>query len=780
MEGLTAQRIKPEKSLFQDTDSTLVSAEIGSSGKLSGFAGGAIEWLKNLISNPDTKEVSDPKTTASVREAGEVYNSNVFKAGRNAWNGAGNNFESVMSPSESTGYYYVEATFDDIGGDHVITNSNGWTPPSQDNLYFTGNAHRSNISEGKYGRAAVFTGKVEDAVTLPEYAYDLNTYTFIAWIKTIDNAKGWIFSKDGSYGLRLNAGEIEIAAYDSNTSKFVSYSSGIIIPADNNFHHLIAYFDVFSLQVYLQMDFGQIKTVGPIISPPVSQIFSIGREFNGMIDELYVREGKTLDYFDFNPADCGDASLSCIEDYFVMTPNNIVSGNLTLWEQEEPVRYKIVHDPQICNKNTPCPLLFLISGGGSCADDYSHYDLGFYAKQGFVVATIDPYCESSVKWNIYPVETSQFIAVKNRIFNTETSPLIQNYKAYEIIKGTDYSATGCSHGAGSVAQWTLNEKDYPTRIFSQSAVLFSAHCAYHNVWCKFHQKIFDEGALSYWASEEIAWPHDDSDPRWYAAHGAMSAERIITEEFAKNHEVGLSWGIDLTPETPACTDTQFNCFEEAVGFRYSSLRARDRWKSMEPKEAPTGYFIENTNGDCLHCKLSYEQSLCVACFLKHGRAAMSQECPSCLELSEGGPAPQCDIECNAEQGCLVNTNSSNLCTVNSDCPEDGWVEGTEQCDAQKANVLKDWKDCFCPTSFCENETTQKIFQNCGTSLCVNGKCVNPVDVNEDGNVNIKDIQAVIRCIINKDGCEFSDRSDVNGDGNINIKDIQAIIREIIR
>lgn len=51
------------------------------------------------------------------------------------------------------------------------------------------------------------------------------------------------------------------------------------------------------------------------------------------------------------------------------------------------------------------------------------------------------------------------------------------------------------------------------------------------------------------------------------------------------------------------------------------------------------------------------------------------------------------------------------------------------------------------------------------------------DINGDGHVNIKDIQGVIRCIINPD-CSVPN-SDVNDDGRVNIKDIQEIIRTII-
>ena len=50
------------------------------------------------------------------------------------------------------------------------------------------------------------------------------------------------------------------------------------------------------------------------------------------------------------------------------------------------------------------------------------------------------------------------------------------------------------------------------------------------------------------------------------------------------------------------------------------------------------------------------------------------------------------------------------------------------------------------------------------------------DVNNDGEINIADVNAVTDCILTND---FTDRSDVNGDGEVNIADINALIGIIL-
>ncbi len=50
------------------------------------------------------------------------------------------------------------------------------------------------------------------------------------------------------------------------------------------------------------------------------------------------------------------------------------------------------------------------------------------------------------------------------------------------------------------------------------------------------------------------------------------------------------------------------------------------------------------------------------------------------------------------------------------------------------------------------------------------------DVNQDGQVNISDVQLVVNVIL---GNATNSRADVNGDGSINIQDVQAVVNEIV-
>lgn len=73
-----------------------------------------------------------------------------------------------------------------------------------------------------------------------------------------------------------------------------------------------------------------------------------------------------------------------------------------------------------------------------------------------------------------------------------------------------------------------------------------------------------------------------------------------------------------------------------------------------------------------------------------------------------------------------------------------------------------------------------VCNNLETADSASGDCAGsiiPGDVNEDGDVNISDIQACIKDII---GTENWPAADVDGDGDVDIKDIQEIIRIIVR
>jgi hypothetical protein len=337
------------------------------------------------------------------------------------------------------------------------------------------------------------------------------------------------------------------------------------------------------------------------------------------------------------PEYCGGDDLRCAEQVFTMTPDG--------WPQVVPVRYKVIYDPSVCSKAKPCPLLFKIGGGGGCPNNY--VDCGDYARRGFVVATVDPFCETSGAYFEFPTESSQFVEVKRRIFDPERAPEINGTPVLELIAGSEYFATGCSHGAFAVASWAFMEEDFPARTFAQSGGFYAYHCAYHqNGLCPKYMEGYDERFFG-------GYPHSESDPLIIAAHERIELVEHIDSAFVASREFGASWGVDLSPETPMCNDSGRDlCFEEGVGITYAARRLRDVWQRTQPEDAPTGYFFENQRGDCLHCHLDEQQKDCVACFLHHGRGAMAQRCPSCLDYPAGGPVSDCDIDCT-DNGCVI-------------------------------------------------------------------------------------------------------------------------------
>lgn len=552
--------------------------------------------------------------------------------------------------AQGRAYGLVEASFDDSGTGGEVLNADGDVSSAWRPLRFLGQAHRSEIDQGRYGRAAVLGGG-EDAVQLPQFYFPTPGLGLMVWLKPDDNTRGWILLGEKSLGLRLHHGEIQVAEYRPASKDYLYRGSGLTLPADGHFHHLMAFFDSSTRKVYLMVDFQGVATaVGPLTvqAPPTNQTpWSVGRGFVGLVDELLLGSKPPFDHtgrptanaaLDWMPEHCGGDDLRCVEQVFVMTPNG--------WMQPEPVRYKVIYDPSVCSPANPCPLLFKISGGGSCANDYVLS--GDFARRGFVVATVDPFCEISASYGGFPTESSQLVEVKDRIFDRQRTPHIGDTPVLDLIAGSDYLATGGSHGGGAVSSWAFLEQDYPARTFAQSGGAFSYHCAYHyGGLCPRYMQQYDE---LLWGSH----PHNDTDPRTYDIHRRIELIEQVDSAFVTSREFGASWGVDTSPETPVCKPNgDADCFEEGMAITYSSRRLRDAWQRAEPLDAPTGFFFENQNGDCVHGYSNAQQLDCVSCFLHHGRAAMASRCPQCLQLPAGGPAGACDIACTPTGGCVI-------------------------------------------------------------------------------------------------------------------------------
>jgi len=484
-----------------------------------------------------------------------------------------------------------------------------------------GAAHRSAVGEGRYGRAAVLAGG-SDAIEIAGPLGGTTLY-FLMWIRTSGASSGWVGLVEHSLGLRLEDGALSVQVWDPAAGAYVVRNLGLTLPRDGAFHHLGVLVDLASRSVGALVDFTAAATVDHLPPvPPATAPLRVGLGLVGAVDELTLFQDRYPDRFDFDPEDCGDpaGTLACREEVFTTTPRG--------WAWPVPVRVKTVYDPARCTPASRCRLLFLLSGGGKCNDNYEQAEtVVAFARAGYAAATVDPYCENTTAFAQWPHETSQI--VQARAFLRDRSALSG------ILAADPYEAVGTSHGAGLVAYLALREAEFPARTFAMSANA-SPHCAYHAVLCEDMRNYVD----AYW----VPFPHDDSDPRIAALHAAVELPDVLTTDIVRSREFGASWGVDLSPESPVCApDGTHRCYEEGLGFTYGGRRLRDAWRALEDPAAPTGYFFEVQSSDCRHGLGSSAEWDCVRCFLDHGRLGMGTACPACLTLPEGGPSQSCPV-----------------------------------------------------------------------------------------------------------------------------------------
>lgn len=541
----------------------------------------------------------------------------------------------------------VELTFDDGpdlsgsgDGREELNNLEGHLKPQLEN-----GAHRSAITQGRYGRAAVFAGESE-AIRFLNTEFLGTAFTLQVWLLPTTDQQEWIFLLDESMGVRLNDREVELAVYENGAFSF--FPTGRSIPNDGQFHHLYVTLSSPLQEAVVSIDFGpevMIDALPLILSSSEEPTFGSG--FTGMMDELFFEPkyngGRTR--IDRDPSYCGPGLQgTCTEEIIIVQPAD--------WEETfpVPVRIKTAYDPTQCFPDQPCTLLLTVSGGGQCANDYdSSAAVKAFVDGGFAVATVDVYCEFGQDdvWVFYK-GSSQLIEAKN--FLTTTSTLSP------FIHPENYVASGCSNGATMTGHWAVREQDHPSRIFARSGG-FASHHAYHTTYCQDAQKEIDQFVLMQ------PFPHDEATAAVADYHKERSVIDDITPTVTQETEFGMVWGVKTSPG-PVCGPAgELICFEEGGGKTQGGRMLRDRWHAAEadPTGKPlTGYFIENTNKDCQHCldggPVGANAQIwdCMICFLQHGRAEMGEQCPDvCLEYSEGQPADPIDISCSAT-GCTVS------------------------------------------------------------------------------------------------------------------------------
>jgi hypothetical protein len=533
----------------------------------------------------------------------------------------------VGHPGTAAAQYQLELTFDD-GDDYSSTpelnNLETGTPVT---ARLGGTARRSGLHEGRYGRAADLPGaaghvEVSGWTPAPELVFHV-------WVSARGTDAGEVIAQGGRWRLFFDAGALRVAFFHADGGTSVSAAS-LPWPSGGGFHHVtVGVAGLTGLPtVTVTLDFADTIALSAERDLDTwDQTLRLGSGLDGLIDEVILanRAAATLDAdqdrFNRDPFHCPPGTV-CVEEVMTLVPRTFV--------RQVPVRWKSVHDPAVCAPATPCPLLFAIQGGGACNNDYAMpADVVPMVRAGFVVVTIDPYCEGEGETFVPETEVSQFVAVKDRVF--AAGPVADR------LTGPDYHATGCSHGAEAVLVWAMREPDHPLRTFARSGGV-SGFCArVAGELCMYlggteHLPVDVE-------SEEARLRHQDTD-----MVGWVTAQTVATREIAR------SWGVNL--EGPRCPSGGLpGCLEEGLwGMTYGSRRFATRWEAEEDPLAPTGYFVEDVGADCRHCapagSVAFE---CGLCLLRHGRAGMEAACPACLTYDDatirrGGTGDLCPLQ----------------------------------------------------------------------------------------------------------------------------------------
>lgn len=509
----------------------------------------------------------------------------------------------------------LELTFDDATGAPELSNLE---TDSGVQARLVGDARRSSIGEGRYGRAADLPGGSSGIVVAGWTPRDaMATYM---WLRARDVSTGMLVGEMGAWAARLAAGEIVIAVVRDRAPEILR--TGVRWPTDGAHHHVAVRIDGGAF--FVSIDFAPEVSVAPATPATRSAQLGVGLGLDGLIDELviaarpFATRSHEMDRFNRWPEECPEGT-ACAEEVITMTPGDL--------GYEVPVRLKTIWVDEVCHAGARCPLVVAVSGGGACANDYETPDvLADLAARGHVVVTVDPYCEGTGgATDVILTEIPQLVAAKDHA--------LDHGVAADRIEGRDYHATGCSHGAEAVMVWALMDGDHPARSLVRSAG-GSGVCARL------------AGAV---CGAEVPETIDFEDPRIRALHERADLVAKITAEVAATREVARTWGRNL--EGPVCNgDGSFACSEEGRwGMTYASRRFRDVWERLQPEGAPTGYFVEDEGADCRHCapvgSAAYE---CGACMLRHGRAGMELACPSCLDyadetIAHGEPAELCPL-----------------------------------------------------------------------------------------------------------------------------------------
>ena len=524
-----------------------------------------------------------------------------------------------------------------------------------------GNAVRTYIDDedALYGRAVEFFGGSTDAIKVTSLYNHWDTPTFYAWWNLDDSTDGVFWKEECRFEVGLNGQhEIYVKVYDESTCSGTTYTSDIVWPSTGTWHpwhHLIIHQYLDPTPQYnfgIWVDFGAytetLETDAPPAELPSAVYFGLG--IDGRVDELQAADfGPNTDSkFDYDPEFCGeDAGANTVCAEYVATADG---DDLEEIGWDVPVRYKILYDDTVSTSNDPCRVVFALSGGGACADNYPRQDdllnriveLDTGEEPGLAVVAVDPICWA-FGFSSYPDEITQVLAVKAALSSEDYLDLSE-----------EYYATGCSHGANTGLDWAiLNEAEPPNgrpdRVFVRSPTDHGEHvdCDYHESWCGVKQRLFDEvhfGVNGITCEDAGGYDHDHGVDECIDDffENQVAWIDVLDSTITANVEVGRSWGdvIGLNTACDGANPSNILC-PEVGGFAATDggRQFRDRWRSLEPSPGQTGYFIENRENNCQHCTLTSDQLDCVVEYLEGGRSSLSA---GCIDLDvQGETAADC-------------------------------------------------------------------------------------------------------------------------------------------
>lgn len=534
-----------------------------------------------------------------------------------------------------------------------------------------GIAKRTFFGDGKYGRG-IELGGGDDAISVSNIYDSFNTPSLYAFWDLDNDQSGVFWEEEDRFKVELETGaQLSVTVYDES-GVGQKTMSGLFWPSLTAWHHLQIHWGNYNTMgdhfFVLRIDWDtavSVVTDALQPGPPTKVLF--GKGIDGRVDELQAanQSPNVSTHFDFDEHYCGTRQTAVCEEHVATA----LAEDLDTVAWNLPVRYKILYDQGECTSLNKCRVVFAVSGGGPCPDDYPSASDGVLDEilavdssqpsgSELAVVVVDPICWIP-GFSGYPDEATQFVAVKDHIAANHS----------DLLDLTEFYATGCSLGAGSVINWTVRdsipEADRPKRTFARSASGIGAHvdCVYHETWCGVKQEGFDKGVFGEGGRAGCdlinPWEHPHLDPCVldYLRHEDRDPFIELVNDNLVGHgagqdarEIGLSWGANTedevcnVPTPPSQDPSGILCIEEG-GFAATDAgrQFRDKWRQVEGDlqlDPKTGFFIENDSGDCIHCGLTPVQRQCLAKYLEGGRARLEATPEAaCLAMGDNNDVP---------------------------------------------------------------------------------------------------------------------------------------------